>query len=222
MLKEIQINAGPVELQGHISIGARPLSGWVIFAHGSGSSRHSTRNNWVAGELNRQGYATLLFDLLTPEEDADYQNRFDIPLLSSRLLWATHWLLNSEDYHQEPFAYFGASTGAAAALQAAAQADPTWKLVSVISRGGRPDLAGVEYLSGVEVPTLLLVGELDQQVIALNQRALRSLPLAKLELIPGATHLFEESGTLELVVHRLLVWFAGKMPGDSPFKEQSL
>ena len=211
MFQEIKIKHGNIELEGHLSSPGSPR-GWVIFAHGSGSSRKSSRNNWVAGELNKQGFATLLFDLLTIEEDVVYQNRFNIPLLADRLLSATKWLLSSNYYHGEPLAYFGASTGAGAALIAAARADSSWPLYTVISRGGRPDLAGVEHLRDVSVPVLLIVGSLDYQVIQLNQYAENHLTNVKLSLVEGATHLFEEPGTLDAVVKICGQWLDEKLP----------
>lgn len=141
MEKEIVIAHDGIDLKGHISVQPHTRS-WVIFAHGSGSSYKSPRNNWVASCLNQKGHSTLLFDLLTPEEDSYYENRFNISLLSERLIWATNWLLRSPHYRGEPFSYFGASTGAAAALMAASQQGDNSNLFTVISRGGRPDLAG--------------------------------------------------------------------------------
>ncbi len=179
---------------------------WVIFAHGSGSTRLSPRNQWVANELVRNGFGVMLFDLLTKEEDEIYMNRFDIDLLAHRLLEATSWFLNSKFYQREPVAYFGASTGAAAALVAAARNFETTLLFAVVSRGGRPDLAGLESLNQVFVPTLLIVGNHDTEVIRLNEIALEELPDAKLVLVPGATHLFEEPGTLGEVVRLTVDW----------------
>lgn len=179
---------------------------WIIFAHGSGSSRLSPRNQWVADELLKHGFGTFLFDLMTSEEDETYMNRFDISLLSHRLIEATQWFMNSQYYQKEPIAFFGASTGAAAALVAAARSLETTPVFSVVSRGGRPDLAGLDFLNQVFVPTLLIVGNHDTEVIRLNELAMEELPDAKLVLIPGATHLFEEPGTLNEVVKVTIDW----------------
>lgn len=205
MFKEISIQHSGQELAGHLSYQDHPVA-WVIFAHGSGSSRKSPRNNWVADKLNQQGFGTLLFDLLTEEEDAVYQNRFDIPLLGERLIDATEWLMSSPYYRGEPIAYFGASTGAGAALVAAARAQTDWPLLAVISRGGRPDLAGKENLVRVFTPTLLIVGGHDTEVIKLNEEAQTYLKNSQLAIVPGATHLFEEPGTMEEVVELAQSW----------------
>lgn len=171
--------------------------GLVIFVHGSGSSRRSSRNRFVAAALNQRGLGTLLFDLLTEREDQRYENRFDIERLSRRLSEVTQWV-NEELVDAPPLAYFGASTGAAAALNAAAELPDL--IYAVVSRGGRPDLA-LPRLSQVRAPTLLLVGSNDQPVIELNRKAQRELRGATKELVivPGASHLFEEPGTLEQV-----------------------
>lgn len=180
--------------------------GIVLFAHGSGSSRHSSRNNYVAQVLRDRGIGTLLMDLLTAEEDMDYQTRFDIPLLTNRLLAATHWIKTQELTKNLLIGYFGASTGAAAALQAAAVLSDD--ISAVVSRGGRPDLAGKNYLEKVRAPTLLLVGGLDDVVIELNREAYKLMHNKKeLSIIPGATHLFEEPGTLEEVAYQAVAWF---------------
>jgi putative phosphoribosyl transferase len=183
--------------------------GIVIFAHGSGSSRHSSRNRYVAGVLQQGGLATLLMDLLTSdEEQADMrtgQLRFDIPLLARRLVDATDWAASQPETRELNIGYFGASTGAGAALVAASGRPSA--IGAVVSRGGRPDLAG-EALPLVKAPTLLIVGSLDAPVIELNQRAQRELrPENRLEIIPGATHLFEEPGTLERVADLARSWF---------------
>jgi putative phosphoribosyl transferase len=183
--------------------------GIVIFAHGSGSSRHSSRNRYVAGVLQQGGLATLLIDLLTSdEEQADMrtgQLRFDIPLLARRLVDATDWAASQPETRELNIGYFGASTGAGAALVAASGRPSA--IGAVVSRGGRPDLAG-EALPLVKAPTLLIVGSLDAPVIELNQRAQRELrPENRLEIIPGATHLFEEPGTLERVADLARSWF---------------
>ncbi len=205
MEKEIIFQHEGQQLFGHVSK-VDHSKGWVIFAHGSGSSRKSSRNNWVAKKLNQNGFSTLLIDLLTKGEDDIYKNRFDIPLLSKRLLAATDWLIHSPYYDQTPIAYFGASTGAAAALEAIAEAHDSYPLFAIISRGGRPDLASEEALGNVLLPTLLIVGSRDDEVIRLNESAKSYLFDAKLVLVPGATHLFEESGALEEVVKLASNW----------------
>lgn len=185
-----------------IPAGAR---GIVLFAHGSGSSRLSPRNNFVARVLQDAGLGTLLMDLLTKQEDMDYNTRFDIDLLTLRLQSATQWLLGQPQSQGLKLGYFGASTGAAAALRASAAMGPT--IGAVVSRGGRPDLAWGA-LGQVRAPTLLIVGDLDQVVIDLNERAYRRLKAEKqLVLVPGATHLFEEPGTLEEVARLASEWF---------------
>jgi dienelactone hydrolase len=179
-------------------------TGVVLFAHGSGSSRHSPRNNYVAKLLNNKGFGTLLMDLLTPAEDSDYRARFDIGLLTRRLIAATRWLKQQDYAKNLPIGYFGASTGAAAALQAAASEK---SVGAVVSRGGRPDLAG-DALEHVESPTLLIVGGDDHEVIVLNEEAFKQLAaIKKLAIIPGATHLFEEPGTLEQAASAAIQWF---------------
>lgn len=178
--------------------------GIVIFAHGSGSSRLSPRNTFVAGIMQQAGLGTLLFDLLTHEEDYDYARRFDIPLLARRLHGATEWLRTRQEGREMPLGYFGASTGAAAAIQAAAH-DSAIK--AVVSRGGRPDMA-MPYLDKVLAPTLLIVGELDREVLRLNSEAYARLTAVKeLAVVPGATHLFEEPGTLEQAASLAKAWF---------------
>ena len=206
MFREITITEGKYEIKGHLYLPETPKS-WILFAHGSGSSRLSKRNNWVAKELHAHGFATLLFDLLSPEEEDAYVNRFNIPLLTERLLEATAWLIKSEYYHHENIGYFGASTGAAAALMASVEADESWPIYAVVSRGGRPDLAGEIILSRVEVPTLLIVGSHDEEVIKLNEWASREIYNSKMVLVPGATHLFEEPGALEEVARLASDWF---------------
>lgn len=190
--------------------------GIIIFVHGTGSSRHSPRNRFVAERLNRSGLATLLLDLLTPEEgrvDAKTAKlRFDIPLLATRLSIATDWVRHQQTISYLHVGYFGASTGAASALRVAAQRPSI--VHAVVSRGGRPDLAGTEVLKGVSAPTLLIVGGNDTPVIALNERALNDLRgPTELVIVPGATHLFEEPGTLEEVARLASVWFARYLPG---------
>jgi putative phosphoribosyl transferase len=206
--EEIQVRVGDVLLAGNLGIpqGARGL---VVFAHGSGSSRHSSRNRFVAGVLRQAGLGTFLFDLLTPQEErvdaVTAHLRFNIPLLAERVLGVTAWLKENAETAPLRLGYFGASTGAAAALMAAAQRP---EVAAVVSRGGRPDLAG-EYLPRVQAPTLLIVGGNDVPVIGMNQQALRQLGAAdkQLVIVPGATHLFEEPGTLEEVARLAREWF---------------
>jgi putative phosphoribosyl transferase len=189
----VEVVAGRVRLAGQLSVPEEP-TGLVVFAHGSGSSRHSPRNRFVALVLNRAGLATLLFDLLTPDEELDRANVFDIELLARRLAEVTGWLRNQPTIGQLPVGYFGASTGAGAALWAAA--DPGADVAAVVSRGGRPDLAG-SHLGEVRAPTLLIVGGRDRVVLELNRQAQARLRCEnRLAVVPGATHLFEEPGTL--------------------------
>lgn len=179
--------------------------GIVLFAHGSGSSRHSPRNNFVAEVLRDAGIGSLLFDLLTREEDCVYENRFDIPLLADRLKAATQWIKNQPDTKELKTGYFGASTGSAAAL--IASADLGTEISAVVSRGGRPDLAE-QYLSRVKAPTLLIIGGYDDVVIKLNEQAYKLIKVEKeLKIVPGASHLFEEPGTLEEVARIAAEWF---------------
>ncbi|MHB1292898.1 MAG: dienelactone hydrolase family protein, partial [Sulfuricella sp.] len=196
----VHIPAGPsgtISLEGMLEL-PENATGVVLFAHGSGSSRLSPRNNYVARVLREADLGTLLIDLLTQHEDTDYATRFDIPLLTRRLLAATRWLQSEPATRSLAIGYFGASTGAAAALQAAAEEGR--KIAAVVSRGGRPDLAGEEALNRVAAPTLLIVGGFDDVVIGLNREAYRFLRCEKeLIIVPGATHLFEEPGTLEQV-----------------------
>lgn len=201
-----RIPVGPMHVEGMLELPANVQS-IVLFAHGSGSSRHSKRNTYVARVLQKNGIGTLLMDLLTPEEDAYYPTRFDIPLLTHRLLAATSWVKNDRRTEHLPIGYFGASTGAAAALQAAASYGD--EIGAVVSRGGRPDIAGTSALENVKAPTLLIVGGWDEDVIALNQQAFDQLHCIKvITIIPGATHLFTEPGTLEDVAHQASAWFA--------------
>jgi putative phosphoribosyl transferase len=198
------IPADQVTLPGTLAWPSRP-GGIVIFAHGSGSSRLSPRNQYVARHLQGAGLATLLFDLLTEPEASDRANVFDIPLLARRLLAGARWVAGQPEVANLPIGLFGASTGAAAALIAAAMAPES--VAAVVSRGGRPDLAG-DYLPRVRAPTLLLVGSHDQSVLLLNREALARLTCPKrLAVIPGASHLFEEPGTLEDVAKRAAEWF---------------
>lgn len=193
-----------VQLEGTLVIPHR-AKGVVLFAHGSGSSRHSPRNNFVADALHEVGCGTLLMDLLTRQEDLAYENRFDIDLLVWRLERATQWLMEQPETQALDIGYFGASTGAAAALSAAATFGPA--IGAVVSRGGRPDLA-MAALKRVQSPTLLIVGGLDDAVIELNRQAYEELKTEKhLEIVPGATHLFEEPGTLHEVARLAGQWF---------------
>ena len=198
------ITMAPVGLEGLLGL---PLDakGIVLFAHGSGSGRLSPRNNFVAQALREDGLATLLFDLLTVEEARDRRNVFDIELLARRLLLATAWVRQAVETRDLFLGYFGASTGAAAALVAAAAHEAP--VAAIVSRGGRPDLAGPA-LARVNAPTLLIVGGDDVGVLALNRAALAKLRCEKrLVIVPGATHLFEESGTLEAVIEHARSWF---------------
>ncbi|MEF3366178.1 alpha/beta family hydrolase [Methylocystis sp. 9N] len=195
---------GPLGLEGALYRPQRP-KGLIIFAHGSGSSRFSPRNKYVAARLVDGGFACLLFDLLTAQEAEDRRNVFDIPLLGARVKEAIDWAGESE-LRSLQIGLFGASTGAAAALVAAAD-DEGGRVAAVVSRGGRPDLAG-EALRRVKAPTLLIVGGFDDEVIELNRDAQRLLQCkTRLDIVPGATHLFEEPGTLERVVERAADWF---------------
>jgi putative phosphoribosyl transferase len=185
--------------------------GLVVFAHGSGSSRLSPRNRQVAAALHERSLATLLLDLLTEEEERDRANVFDVELLAARLMAATRWAQQEESLATLAVSYFGASTGAAAALWAAAELGP--QISAVVSRGGRPDLAG-DRLPAVTAPTLLIVGERDELVLGLNQEAQRRLRArSELAIVPGATHLFEEPGALEQVAALAADWLSGKSLG---------
>jgi putative phosphoribosyl transferase len=204
----IKIPVGSVWLEGTMYIPEK-AKGIVIFAHGSGSSRHSSRNRRVAQMLNHHGIATLMMDLLSTEEEAvdarTGEYRFNIPLLARRLSRASNWVMEQLLTRHLKIGFFGASTGGGAALIAAAQMGNA--VVAVVSRGGRPDLAG-SALAKVQAPTLLLVGERDQMVIMLNKQALSQLNSdSTLEIISGATHLFEEPGALEEVAKRATLWF---------------
>ena len=202
----LRIPADDVHIEGLLELPG-DARGVVLFAHGSGSSRHSPRNGQVARSLREQGSGTLLLDLLTLAENLDYHTRFDITLLTHRLLVATRFvLLHTPASRHLPVAYFGASTGAAAALQAAAALGSD--VQAVVSRGGRPDLAGRHELPKVLAPTLLLVGGADTEVLQLNRNAYERLQCEKdLVVIPEATHLFEEAGTLEQVARHAADWF---------------
>lgn len=202
--KEVNIPVDDEIVQGELCIPEETQS-IVIFAHGSGSSRFSPRNQMVASYLWQHHLGTLLFDLLTKAEDATYQNRFNIKLLAQRLIFATEWLQELPETKNFHFGYFGASTGAAAALMAAVALPDD--IEAVVSRGGRPDLA-TEVLYSVHAPTLLIVGGMDTDVLRLNQKAFNLLQSKKkLEVVPGATHLFEEEGTMEQVCYLAASWF---------------
>jgi len=199
------VKISPLGLSGTLGLPAGSPTGVILFAHGSGSSRFSPRNNLVADALRQAGFATLLFDLLTESEAADRGNVFDIALLAERLLLTTAWAQNFETTKKLPVGFFGASTGAAAALVAAARLHRA--VSAVVSRGGRPDLAGGA-LPHVTAPTLLIVGGADLDVLNLNRSALQKLRCeSELKVIAGATHLFEETGALEQVVKLARSWF---------------
>jgi pimeloyl-ACP methyl ester carboxylesterase len=205
----VMISTGGVQLPGTLTLPTGAKSA-VLFAHGSGSSRFSPRNMFVADVLHASSIGSLLMDLLTPAEDANYATRFDIALLTSRLVGASYWLETTQRTAELKIGYFGASTGAAAALRAAAQFGG--EIGAVVSRGGRPDLAGEDALHKVRAPTLLIVGGLDTEVIELNRAAYRLLGCKKqLSIVPGATHLFEEPGTLEEAAKQAAEWFKNNL-----------
>jgi putative phosphoribosyl transferase len=210
--EEVQPSAGVVRLAGYLTV-PEQAAGIVVFAHGSGSSRHSPRNRYVASILNQAGLGTLLFDLLTPEEERNRANVFDIELLAGRLLEVTRWLCTQPAAVQAAVGYFGASTGAAAALWAAAE--PGSGVAAVVSRGGRPDLARPR-LAAVAAPTLLIVGGHDEVVLDLNRRAQAELRCEnRLAVVPGATHLFEEPGALDAAAALARDWFTSHFPHSS-------
>ncbi len=205
MQNNVEIKINELTLMGTIGIPPN-ARGIIIFAHGSGSGRHSPRNSLVAEKLQNEGFATLLFDLLTPYEDLEYMNRFNIDLLSKRLEFVTKWVQKNDYTKDLPIGYFGASTGAAAALVAAAGLKPDIK--AVVSRGGRPDLAEDSTLACVECPVLLLVGGDDHLVIDLNKNTFEKIKGPKeFNIVKGATHLFEEEGTLEKAAELAVEWF---------------
>lgn len=211
-----QIPSGQIILEGELSI-PKGASGIVLFAHGSGSSRHSPRNQFVSRTIREAGVGTLLFDLLTRDEEAVDVNtrhlRFDIGLLADRLVDATNWVRKEPDTSQLRVGYFGSSTGGGAALVAAAEVGE--QIGAVVSRGGRPDLAGNALLK-VKSPTLMIVGGLDYPVIRMNEDAYRQLRCEKeLKIVPGATHLFEEPGTLEEVARLAADWFRRKLSSEA-------
>lgn len=209
----VSVNVSSAELEGYLSL-PTAATGAVVFVHGSGSSRHSPRNRYVADVLNEGGLATLLIDLLnTDEQEVDLQTsqlRFDIPFLADRLVAITQWLRNQTQLAGLKVGYFGASTGAAAALLAAAEAPRLIR--AVVSRGGRPDLVGDDALARVQAPTLAIVGGNDPAVLELNRKALARITCVKaLHVIPGASHLFEEPGTLEEVAKLARAWFTREL-----------
>jgi putative phosphoribosyl transferase len=208
----VRIPAGPAVLEGNLVIPDNTIA-LVLFVHGSGSSRHSPRNQFVARQLNNAGLATLLFDLLTPEEELldmhTTQYRFDMGLLAERLVHATAWAREQKQLRDFSIGYFGSSTGGGAALVAAAELPDD--VEAIVSRGGRPDLAG-DALPKVKAPTRLIVGGEDDVVIELNEQARRQMHCeVKLEIIPGATHLFEEPGALERVAALASDWFTNNI-----------
>ncbi|MPZ59775.1 MAG: phosphoribosyltransferase [Propionibacteriales bacterium] len=220
--EEVRVGTGRTRLAGHLTVPSGS-TGVVVFVHGSGSGRHSPRNRFVAEVLNDAGMGTLLFDLLTPEEEGDRANVFDIPLLAGRLAEVTRWMRAQPEARDARVGYFGASTGAAAALWAAA--DPDSDVAAVVSRGGRPDLAA-DLLGSVRAPTLLIVGGRDELVLDLNRQAQAAMRCATdLRVVPDATHLFEEPGMLEAVAEMASGWFSawlatgdryGRGLGDTP------
>jgi pimeloyl-ACP methyl ester carboxylesterase len=208
----VSIRSGRVLLEGILELPLNP-SGVVAFSHGSGSGRHSPRNRYVARELQAAGLGTLLLDLLTPEEDQDYEVRFDIELLTGRLADAVRFLREHAATQALPVGLFGASTGAASALRVAAAM--LGDIKAVVSRGGRPDLTGEEALPLVRAPTLLIVGGRDHGVIELNQAAYDRMRCVKeIKIVPGATHLFEEAGALEQVAGLAVDWFSRHLAGE--------
>lgn len=206
--EEVEVSAGAVRLAGRLTVPERPR-GLVVFVHGSGSGRHSPRNRYVARVLHGAGIGTLLFDLLTPAEEADRANVFAIDLLAARLTEVVAWVRRQPEFRRLPLGFFGASTGAGAALWAAAEPDAD--VAAVVSRGGRPDLAGPR-LGQVRAPTLLVVGGRDDVVLQLNEAAAERLRCEhRLRVVPGATHLFEEPGTLETAAHLARDWFVAHL-----------
>ncbi len=204
----IHIKVNNVTLDGKLGI-PENAQGIVIFSHGSGSSKLSPRNNYVAEKLRENGFATLLFDLLTREEDLDYMNRFNTDLLAKRLEAVTRWVHNNESTKNLPVAYFGASTGAASALYAVSEMNDGIK--TIVSRGGRPDLAE-EVLDNVKIPVLFIVGGNDHIVINLNKKAMEKMSYRKeLKIVPGASHLFEEPGTLDEVANICIDWLKAEL-----------
>lgn len=212
MKQSIDIKITGITLEGILRLPKTP-EGLVLFSHGSGSGRLSPRNNFVAEALGENSLASLLLDLLTEEEDKNYQNRFDINLLTDRLVAAANWAKAEGGISHLPLGLFGASSGAASALRCAA-AMPK-QILAVVSRGGRPDLA-MGVLAKVSAPTLLIVGGNDEQVLELNRAAYKKLrSIKKLAIVPGATHLFEEPGTLEQATEHAVEWFVKYLPEKS-------
>ena len=200
---EVSFQVNTISLKGELAL-PQETNAIVVFSHGSGSSRFSKRNRMVANYLNEKKFGTLLFDLLTEEEDQDYYNRFDIELLTKRLAGAVEWLEKFPAAKECRIGFFGASTGAASALQAAAGLP---QIGAVVSRGGRPDL-GMKHLARVKAPTLLIIGSLDHEVLEMNREAYKQLSCEKkLEVVEGATHLFEEPGKMEIVSELAGNWF---------------
>ena len=210
---QVAVTSGRVRLEGMLQVPDSPI-GVVLFAHGSGSSRHSPRNTFVAARLRAARVGTLLIDLLTYEEDRAYETRFDIDLLTRRLADAVRFLARDPRSEKLPVGLFGASTGAAAALRVAAEMPEA--IAAVVSRGGRPDLASRDTLRRVKAPTLLIVGGDDSGVIELNERAGAELECVKeLAIVPGATHLFEEHGTLDEVARLAADWFGRHLRNET-------
>lgn len=217
-MPDVSIPSGKVHLQGELLLPSRP-AGVVVFSHGSGSGRRSPRNRYVAGELRRAGFGTLLLDLLTVDEDLNAEARFDIALLTERLSDAVRFAGTQAATRKLPIGLFGASTGAASALRVAAALPES--VAAVVSRGGRPDLAGRSALSQVKAPTLLIVGAEDHGVIELNESALDLMGCEReMVLVPGATHLFEEPGTLEEVARLAAEWLAKWLPASATLAPQ--
>lgn len=209
----------PHGLEGRLTI-PENCRGLILFAHGSGSSRFSPRNNMVAAKLNAQGFATLLFDLLRPEEGQDVRAVFDIPLLAGRLGEATEWARGQAELQSLPLGYFGASTGAGAALAAAVQ--PGCSIAAIVSRGGRPDLVNREVIDALRAPTLLIVGGEDHDVLAMNEKVLLNLTCpAAIEIVPHSGHLFEEPGALEKVADLAADWFERYMKSGTKARDES-
>jgi len=201
---QIEIKIGDISLNGNLRLHENS-KGIIVFSHGSGSSRLSVRNNYVADLLYRQNYSSLLFDLLTEKEDLKYENRFNIDLLSDRLIKVTNWIKNYSKTNEMLIGYFGSSTGAASALKAAVQLNT--KIKAVVSRGGRPDMV-IPVLDKLRVPTLLIVGGNDHAVIELNEKAKEVISsICELKIVPGASHLFSEFGKLEIVANLTIEWF---------------